>query len=413
METLALILAGGRVSRLDILSEKRVKPSVPFAGKFRIIDFTLSNCSNSGIYNVFILTQYLPLSLNEHVGSGKPWDMDRRDSHVTLLQPHSDWYSGTADSVRKNIHLIEESDCKYVLILSGDHVYKMDYSKMIDFHKEKGAKLTIASKVVDIKEASRFGILEANSNDLVEKFVEKPKEPKSNLASMGIYVFDKDVLLDLLRSNDDITDLDFGKHLIPMMIDTKEVYTYKFYDYWKDVGTYDSYLESNIELTKTVDKIELDMYDKDWKIYTRSEEMPAVKIGSKAKISQALLSNGSIIAGNVTRSVISPGVVVHPNATVINSVILNDSVIEEDCVIENAIIDKNVIIGKGSVIGAFENIPNIEKPDLLSSGISVIGKGTKVAPNTKIGKNVRIFGGLDLKNIKEVKSGETLKKGDL
>ena len=413
METLALILAGGRGSRLDILSEKRVKPSVPFAGKFRIIDFTLSNCSNSGIYNVFILTQYLPLSLNEHVGSGKPWDMDRRDSHVTLLQPHSDWYSGTADSVRKNIHLIEESDCKYVLILSGDHVYKMDYSKMIDFHKEKKAKLTIASKVVDIKEASRFGILEANSNDLVEKFVEKPKVPKSNLASMGIYVFDKDVLLDLLRSNDDITDLDFGKHLIPMMIDTKEVYTYKFYDYWKDVGTYDSYLESNIELTKTVDKIELDMYDKDWKIYTRSEEMPAVKIGSKAKISQALLSNGSIIAGNVTRSVISPGVVVHPNATVINSVILNDSVIEEDCVIENAIIDKNVIIGKGSVIGAFENIPNIEKPDLLSSGISVIGKGTKVAPNTKIGKNVRIFGGLDLKNIKEVKSGETLKKGDL
>ena len=413
METLAIILAGGRGSRLDILSEKRVKPSVPFAGKFRIIDFTLSNCSNSGIYNVLILTQYLPLSLNGHVGSGKPWDMDRRDSHVTLLQPHSNWYNGTADSLRKNLPLIEESNCKYVLILSGDHVYKMDYSKMIDFHKEKGARLTIASKVVDISEASRFGILEANEDLLVEKFVEKPKEPKSNLASMGIYVFDKDLLLDLLKSNDDIDDLDFGKHLIPMMIDEKCVYTYKFYDYWKDVGTYDSYLEANLELTRTVDKIELDMYDKNWKIFTKSEDMPAVKIGSKAEISQALLSNGSIVAGIVNRCVISPGVVIHPNAKVSNSVIMNDTVVEENCVIENAIIDKNCVIGKGTKIGVGENTPNIEKPDLLSSGITVIGKGTKIAPNTLIGKNVRIFGGLDLNNIKEIKSGETLERGKL
>ncbi|MCR5741741.1 MAG: glucose-1-phosphate adenylyltransferase subunit GlgD [Gammaproteobacteria bacterium] len=411
METLALILAGGRGSRLDILSEKRVKPSVPFAGKFRIIDFALSNCSNSGIYNVYVLTQYLPLSLNEHVGSGKPWDMDRRDSHITLLQPHSDWYNGTADSLRKNIHILEETNCKYVLILSGDHVYKMDYSKMIDFHKQNGAKLTIACKVVPLDEAKRFGIMEADENGLVYNFVEKPKEPKSDLASMGIYVFDKDLLLKMLKENDDIEDLDFGKHIIPELIGSKTVYAYKFYDYWKDVGTYDSYLESNIELIETVDKIQLDMYDPNWKIYTKSEDLPAVKIGSKAKISQALLSNGSIIAGNVKRSVISPGVVVYPNATVENSVILNNTVIKEGAVVKNAIIDKDVVIEEGAIVGDGENRPNEERPDLLSSGISVIGKGSKVPKDMHIGKNVRIFGNINLAdlNLKEVKSGSTIK----
>ena len=413
METLALILAGGRGSRLDILSEKRVKPSVPFAGKFRIIDFALSNCSNSGIYNVFVLTQYLPLSLNEHIGSGKPWDMDRRDSHITLLQPHADWYNGTADSVRKNLHLLYETPCEYVLILSGDHVYKMDYSKMIDFHKANKADLTIACKVVDLKEASRFGIMEADETLMVNNFVEKPKEPKSDLASMGIYVFNKDLLIKLLESYDDIKDLDFGKHIIPDLIGKKRVFAYKFYDYWKDVGTYDSYLKSNLELIETVDKIELDMYDPNWKIFTRSEDMPAVKIGSKAQISQALLSNGSIIAGNVKRSVISPGVVIDPNASVENSVILNNVKIKSGCVIKNAIIDKNVIIDENVVIGDFENIPNKERPDLLDTGITVIGKGTKIKKGMHIGQNVRIFGNIDFNELSltKVDSGETITKG--
>ena len=233
MKTLAIILAGGRGSRLDILSEKRVKPSVPFAGKYRIIDFTLSNCCNSGIYDVDILTQYLPLSLNEHIGAGKPWDMDRRDSHVTLLQPHSEWYNGTADAIRKNLHCLYESNADYVLILSGDHIYKMDYRKLIDFHVEKNAEITIACKVVPLEEASRFGIMEADETQKVVRFVEKPKVPKSDLASMGIYVFNRLKLIELLENNDDIPDLDFGGHIIPQMIDTGKVYAYKFFDYWK------------------------------------------------------------------------------------------------------------------------------------------------------------------------------------
>ena len=412
MKTLAIILAGGRGSRLDILSEKRVKPSVPFAGKYRIIDFTLSNCSNSGIYNVDILTQYLPLSLNEHIGAGKPWDMDRRDSHVTLLQPHSEWYNGTADAIRKNLHCLYQSDADYVLILSGDHIYKMDYRKLIDFHVEKNAEITIACKVVPLEEASRFGIMEADETQKVVRFVEKPKQPKSDLASMGIYVFNRLKLIELLEGNDDIEDLDFGGHIIPQMISSGKVYAYKFYDYWKDVGTYDSYLKANLELIETVDKIQLDMYDPNWKIYTRSEDMPAVKIGSKAKINQALLSNGAIIAGEVTRSVISPGVIVHPTAKVFNSVILNNTEIKAGAVIENAIIDKNCVIGENARIGEFENIPNKEKPSLLSSGITVLGKGVVVGDNTKIGKNVRIFPGINLeqRKLNVVQSGETIVK---
>ena len=398
MKTLAIILAGGRGSRLDILSEKRVKPSVPFAGKYRIIDFTLSNCSNSGIYNVDILTQYLPLSLNEHIGAGKPWDMDRRDSHVTLLQPHSEWYNGTADAIRKNLHCLYESDADYVLILSGDHIYKMDYRELINFHVEKKAEITIACKVVPLEEASRFGIMEADETQKVVRFVEKPKEPKSDLASMGIYVFNRLKLIELLEGNDDIEDLDFGGHIIPQMISSGKVYAYKFFDYWKDVGTYDSYLKANLELIETVDKIQLDMYDPKWKIYTRSEDMPAVKIGSKAKINQALLSNGAIIAGEVTRSVISPGVIVHPTAKVFNSVILNNTEIKEGAVVENAIIDKNCIIGINAVIGTFDNVPNKDKPSLLSSGITVLGKGVVVGDDAKIGKNVRIFPGINLKD---------------
>ena len=412
MKTLAIILAGGRGSRLDILSEKRVKPSVPFAGKYRIIDFTLSNCSNSGIYNVDILTQYLPLSLNEHIGAGKPWDMDRRDSHVTLLQPHSEWYNGTADAIRKNLHCLYQSDADYVLILSGDHIYKMDYRKLIDFHVEKNAEITIACKVVPLEEASRFGIMEADETQKVVRFVEKPKQPQSNLASMGIYVFNRLTLIELLEGNDDIEDLDFGGHIIPQMISSGKVYAYKFYDYWKDVGTYDSYLKANLELIETVDKIQLDMYDPNWKIYTRSEDMPAVKVGSKAKINQALLSNGAIIAGEVTRSVISPGVIVHPTAKVFNSVILNNTEIKAGAVIENAIIDKNCVIGENARIGEFENIPNKEKPSLLSSGITVLGKGVVVGDNTKIGKNVRIFPGINLeqRKLNVVQSGETIVK---
>ena len=408
METLALILAGGRGSRLDILSEKRVKPAVPFAGKYRIVDFTLSNCTNSGIYNIGILTQYLPLSLNEHIGMGAEWDLNRRDSSISLLQPYKEWYAGTADAVLQNIEYIKRKNPKYVLILSGDHVYKMDYKKMIDFHIKNNAKLTIAVQPVAWKDTHQFGILTSDENNKIIKFTEKPKNADSNLASMGIYVFDTDVLLDAITTVKD-PNLDFGKHIIPHLLKTTDLYTYVFEDYWKDVGTYDAYLEASIELTTTVDKIKLDMYDKKWKIHTKSEEMPSVKIGSKALISQALISNGCIVAGNVTRSVLSPGVVVHPGATVIDSVILNDTEIFPGAYIERAIIDKRCKIMENVTIGNGNDLtPNIENPKVLYSGINVVATGVTIPKNTVIKRNCRIFSTAKFDKL-VIETGSTLK----
>ena len=409
METLALILAGGRGSRLDILSEKRSKPAVPFGGKYRIIDFALSNCTNSGIYRIGILTQYLPLSLNEHIGVGKPWDLDGRDSFVTMLQPSNSWYEGTADSVRKNLEFIKRYKAKYVLILSGDHVYKMDYSKMIEQHKKTGADLTIAAKIVPIEEASRFGILETDSNLKINKFVEKPKEPKSNKASMGIYVFSTDALIEAIEENSDISDLDFGKHIIPKMIDTKKVYAYEFYDYWKDVGTYDSYLEANLELCHGCS---LDLYDNNWKIYTKSEDLPPVVIGEHSSITKSMLSNGCKIDGIVSDSVLSPGVIVGKGSSLKNCVILNDVHIGENCQIENTIIDKETVIGNNSKIGYGDDYtPNKDNPKILSSGINVIGKKLVLPEGLIVERNVRIFSSSKKKEITDIhiKSGETIK----
>ncbi|MGL4336876.1 MAG: glucose-1-phosphate adenylyltransferase [Turicibacter sp.] len=396
MKVLAMILAGGRGSRLDILSLGRAKPSVPFAGKFRIIDFVLSNCSNSNIYDIGILTQYSPLSLNEHIGVGQPWDFDRKNTGVTLLQPYEglsndQWYKGTADAVLQNINYIKRKNPDYVLILSGDHIYKMDYQPLIDQHIKTHADVTVCAQEVDIEEASRFGILFDNEDGLITEFEEKPKQPKSNLASMGIYIFNTDVLINTLQQLDH-DNLDFGGHVIPHLIDQGNVYSYRYNGYWKDVGTYDSYMESNLELTETVDKIKLDMYDQEWIIHTKSEEKPAAKFGSKATVCQSLISNGSIIAGSVTKSVISPGVHIHPSAIVRNSVILNDTIIEEGCIIEGAIIDKKVRVGKGCIIGSGAvKQPNIEKPDVLSSGLNVIGKGVRIPEGMIIERNVRIY----------------------
>ena len=408
METLALILAGGRGSRLDILSEKRVKPAVPFAGKYRIVDFTLSNCTNSGIYNIGILTQYLPLSLNEHIGMGVEWDLNRRDSSISLLQPYKEWYAGTADAVLQNIEFIKRKNPKYILILSGDHVYKMDYKKMIDFHVKSDAKLTIAVQPVPWKDTHQFGILTSDDNNKILKFTEKPKNADSNLASMGIYVFNTDVLLDAITTVKD-PNLDFGKHIIPHLLKTTDLYTYVFEDYWKDVGTYDAYLDASIELTTTVDKIKLDMYDKKWKIHTKSEEMPSVKIGSKAKISQALISNGCIIAGNVTRSVLSPGVVIHPGATVIDSVILNETEVMPGAYIKRAIIDKRCKILEDVIIGdGDDKSPNKDNPEVLFSGINVIGSGVTIPKGTIIKRNCRIFSTAKFDK-KVIETGSTLK----
>ncbi len=407
METLALILAGGKGTRLDILSQRRSKPAMPFAGKFRIIDFTLSNCTQSGIYDIGILTQYLPLSLNEHIGSGKPWDLDRRDSGVTLLQPHNYWYLGTADAVLKNLEFIARRDPKYVLILSGDHIYKMDYRKMIELHKEKNATLTIATQPVPLSEVSRFGIMSINADGEIIEFEEKPKKSKSNLASMGIYLFNfdllKKVLLDVKQD-----DLDFGKHIIPHLIQTteKQVYAYQFSDYWMDVGTYDSYLDTNLAMTN--DFTELDLYDPTWKVYTKSEDLPPVKVGSDARIQNSLVSNGCVIEGTVINSVLSPGVRVGKGSVIKDSVILNNVIISSDVTIQKSILDKKVTVGRNAFIGYGNDFtPNREKPDLLSTGITVIEKGAIIPSNTNIGRNCRIFKTHKF-TTKDVPSGSTL-----
>lgn len=407
MEVLTLILAGGKGSRLDILSKRRSKPAMPFAGKFRIIDFALSNCTQSHLYDIGILTQYLPLSLNEHIGSGKPWDFDRRDTAVTLLQPHNYWYLGTADAVLKNLEFIERHEPKYVLILSGDHIYKMDYRKMIQQHKEKNASLTIATQPVPASETHRFGIMTTDENDQILKFEEKPKVSESNLASMGVYLFNYDLLKSLLL-NIQREDLDFGKHIIPHLIEkTKErVFAYQFTDYWMDVGTYDAYLDTNLEMTKQYTK--LDLYDPTWKVYTKSEDLPPVKVGESAVIKQSLVSNGCIIDGTVINSVISPGVRIGKGAVIKDSVILNNAIISENVTIQKSIIDKKVVIGRNAFIGFGNDFtPNKEKPDLLSSGITVVEKRTVIPSQIIIGRNCRIFRTATFDG-REIKSGETL-----
>ena len=415
MEVLAMILAGGRGSRLDVLSENRVKPSVPFGGKFRIIDFTLSNCSNSGIYNVALLTQYLPLSLNEHIGAGKPWDLDRRDSSVTLLQPYENtkgqsWYQGTADAIRQNIRFIKSKNPKYVLILSGDHIYKMNYDWMLKEHIKNNASLTIATKEVPIEEASRFGIFEVDSNNMITSFEEKPQNPRSNIASMGIYIFNTEYLLRYIENAKE-EELDFGKHVIPEMLNANErVFISPFNGYWMDVGTYDSYHEANLDLIKKSEEVGINLYDEGWKIYTKSKNAAPVRIGVTGSIVNSLICDGCKIEGRVENSVIGPNVTVRVGTTIKNSIIFENTYIAENTHIDTAIIDKNVIIGKFALVGHGEDYsPNKEKPDLLFKGMSVIGKGSLVEDNSIIGRNVRIFSNKIIFNGSNIESGATIK----
>lgn len=408
METLAIILAGGKGSRLDLLSERRSKPAMPFAGKFRIIDFTLSNCSNSGIFDVAILTQYLPLSLNEHIGSGKPWDLDRRDSAVTLLQPHAQWYGGTADAVLKNINFLKRKNPEFVLILSGDHIYKMNYNLMIQEHRKNNAELTIATTTVPLEEGYRFGILSADKNNRIVDFEEKPQNPKSDQASMGIYVFSTDALINALE-NLGPDENDFGQHIIPKFIfkENRRVFSYPFQGYWQDVGTIDSYLETSLDLLNPDSS--LDLYDESWKVHTRSEELPPVRVGFNAKISNSLISNGSIIEGTVINSILSPGVYVGKNSVIKDSVVFNFTHVGDNVHIERCIIDKKVKIGDNVKIGFGDDYtPNKEKPDLLSNGVNILSKHSRVPKDTIINRNVRIFDSATFTS-KNIKSGETIK----
>jgi len=397
MRTIAMILAGGEGTRLTVLSEERAKPAVPFAGKFRIIDFTLSNCVNSGIYTVGVLTQYRPHSLHDHIGIGKPWDLDRSRGGVRLLQPYQArqgqyWYAGTADAIYQNLNFIHENRADNVLILSGDHIYKMDYRPLIDYHIEKGADLTIAVMPVPLEETHRFGIMVVNEEQRIVEFYEKPKDrDKGNLASMGIYVFNANTLeRRLSEGRPEKPRNDFGKDVIPAMIAAGDrVYAYRFEGYWVDVGTIDSYWSTSMALLGPSPA--LDLYTDNWPILTKSEERPPVKIGPQAKIVNSMISNGCIIRGLVINSVLSPGVYVSPGAVVQDSVVMNDTWVGPGARLDRVVIDKKVVVGAGAIVGTGNpEIPNEQMPDRLFAGITVVGKGAYIPDGAQIGRNVLI-----------------------
>lgn len=419
MKTLAILMAGGAGTRLTVLSDKRAKPAVPFAGKYRIIDFTLSNCVNSGIYDIAVLTQYRPHSLNAHIGIGKPWDLDRQRGGVHLRQPYQgssadlDWYRGTADAVFRNLDFIQDNQPDLVIILSGDHIYKMDYRPMIDYHQEKGADLTVGVMNVPLEETDRFGIMSVNRNMRVTAFTEKPKErDKGTLASMGIYVFSTDVLIRrLTEGSAESPRIDFGKDVIPSMIAEDRVYAYPFEGYWVDVGTIQSFWETNLALTKPNGSDVLNLHDPNWVIHTRSEERPPVKLGPQAQVVDSLISNGCVIRGRVESSVLSPGVYVSPGAVVRESVIINDTWIGPGAIIERTIVDENAVIGAGTFVGyGDDTTPNQQMPDRLNTGITVVGAGAHIPGGLVIGRNVLIHSERlesDFPST-EIRSGETV-----
>lgn len=396
MKVKAVILAGGEGTRLGTLTTKRAKPAVPFAGKYRIIDFTLSNCVNSNIFDVIILTQYRPHSLNDHIGRGRPWDLDRSfTGGVQMLQPYkgsfdTDWYAGTADAVTQNLNFVRHGRPDYVLILSGDHIYQMDYDVLIQFHREKKADLTVCTIRVPMDEASRFGILDVDEDYAVTRFVEKPTDPPNNLASMGVYVFNYTVLEQLLKEDAELSDSnhDFGKDILPRMVEEKmRVYAYPYGGYWIDVGTVDAYWEAHMDLLASPPSMNLN--DRTWVIHTKSEERPPVRIHSGATIRNSLITDGSTICEGalVERSVLSPGVYVGPNAVVRESVILNDVYIEATAVVERCIIDKIAVIGHGAQVGSIAQVGEL--------GITTVGKNTHVPAGYTVGRGV--FLGTDLR----------------
>jgi glucose-1-phosphate adenylyltransferase len=411
--TLALILAGGEGERLSILSSVRAKPAVPFGGKYRIIDFTLSNCVNSDVDDVLVLTQYNPRSLNDHIGLGRPWDLDRNSGGVKLLQPYvargrvMEWYRGTADAVLRNISMIENSAADTVLVLAGDHIYKMDYQPFVQAHRRRRADVTIAVRRVPLVDATRMGVLALDDADRVTEWQEKPKLPKSDLASMGVYVFSKKALRRWL----DEERTDFGSHVIPAMIDGgARVFGYHFDGYWQDVGTIQSYWEANMALL--ADNPELDLYDKEWLIHTRSEERAPAKIGATAQVHRSLISHGCIIDGTVVNSVLSPGVRVAVGAVVRDSIVMFDSVIRSGAVIDRAILDKEVVVGQGAMVGdgPLDGAPNKAEPGRLNTGITVVGKQSIIPRGARIGRNVRIGGGVRTTDFKSrvVRTGESV-----
>ncbi len=417
MRVVAMIMAGGEGTRLSVLSEKRAKPSVPFAGKFRIIDFPLSNCVNSGIFDVAILTQYRPHSLNAHIGNGRPWDLDRSRGGVQLLQPYQgrrdeSWYKGTADAIYQNLAYIRERRADLVLVLSGDHIYKMDYSRMLDYHQRQRADLTVGVMDVPLEQTDRFGIMTVDEAMRIVEFTEKPKNrDKGTLASMGIYVFTAETLVQRLSEGAEGSPrIDFGKHVIPAMITRDQVFAYRFEGYWVDVGTIQSYWETSMDLLNPANT--LNLYDPNWVIHTLSQERPPAKLGLQAVASESLICNGCIVRGRVEHSVLSPGVYISPGAIVRDSIVMNESWIGPGAVLDRVIVDKNVVVGPGVRLGHGDHLvtPNKEQPDKLNTGVTIVGKGAHIPAGLCIGRNVVINADRDEEDFPpdQVASGETI-----
>ena len=395
-EMIAMLLAGGQGSRLGVLTSRVAKPAVAFGGKYRIIDFPLSNCINSGIDTVGVLTQYQPLRLNTHIGIGIPWDLDRNVGGVTVLPPYekvgkTEWYTGTANAIYQNLAYMESYHPDYVLILSGDHIYKMDYEVMLDFHKAHHADVSIAVMPVPQEEASRFGIVVADDNGKIVEFQEKPSEPKSNLASMGIYIFTWEALKEALLALSEQSNCDFGKHVIPYCHEKGEtLVAYEYNGYWKDVGTLGSYWEANMELIDIIP--EFNLYEEFWKIYTKNDILPPQYVSDHAVIERSLIGDGSEICGEVYRSVIGCGVVIEEGAVVRDSIIMQNTVIHSGAVIDRAIIAENVTVGAGAELGVGEEVPNKVKPSVYAFGLAVVGENSVIPAGVKIGKNTAVTG---------------------
>ena len=391
-----MLLAGGQGSRLGVLTANVAKPAVAFGGKYRIIDFPLSNCINSGIDTVGVLTQYQPLRLNTHISIGIPWDLDRNNGGVTILQPYeksggSEWYSGTANAIYQNMKYIDSYNPEYVLILSGDHIYKMDYEVMLDFHKQNNADVTIAVMPVPMEEASRFGIVVADEEKRICEFQEKPAEPKSNLASMGIYIFSWKALKEALIANEDVENCDFGMHVIPYCFDQGErIFAYEYNGYWKDVGTLGSYWEANMELIDLIP--EFNLYEEYWKIYTKSDVLAPQYIAADAKVDKSIIGEGTEVYGEVHSCVIGANVTIGKGSVVRDSILMEGVTIGENVVIDKAIIAEDTLIGDNAVLGVGEEKPNKLKESVYAFGLVTIGEKSVIPPDVKIGKNTAISG---------------------
>ena len=395
-EMIAMLLAGGQGSRLGVLTSKVAKPAVAFGGKYRIIDFPLSNCINSGVDTVGVLTQYQPLRLNTHIGIGIPWDLDRNIGGVTVLPPYekstnSEWYTGTANAIYQNLEYMESYNPEYVLILSGDHIYKMDYEVMLDFHKANNAEVTIAVMPVPMEEASRFGIMIADENHRITEFEEKPEHPRSNLASMGIYIFNWKTLKEALIAMADQPALDFGKHVIPYCHEKgAPLYAYEFTGYWKDVGTLSSYWEAHMELIDIVP--EFNLYEEYWKIYTKSEIQPPDYIAADSVVERSIIGEGSEVYGEVYNSVIGCGVTIGKGTVIRDSIIMNQTQIGEGCEINKAIIAENVVVGNQVKLGVGEEAENDTAPHIYNHGLVTIGEKSVIPDGISVGKNSVISG---------------------